>query len=79
MWSLRLSHSGSITFSRHCSERFDAVPFFWSQHYDVTIAYVGRLMVVGEVALRTTLPFTSPWLLFQATLDSGHLGSSLVN
>jgi NADPH-dependent 2,4-dienoyl-CoA reductase/sulfur reductase-like enzyme/nitrite reductase/ring-hydroxylating ferredoxin subunit len=22
-------------------ERFDAVPFFWSQHYDVTIAYVG--------------------------------------
>ena len=25
MWSLRLSHSGSITFSRHCSERFDAV------------------------------------------------------
>ena len=25
MWSLRLSHSGSITFSRHCSERLDAV------------------------------------------------------
>ena len=23
-------------------ERFDAVPFFWSQHYDVTINYVGR-------------------------------------
>jgi NADPH-dependent 2,4-dienoyl-CoA reductase/sulfur reductase-like enzyme/nitrite reductase/ring-hydroxylating ferredoxin subunit len=22
-------------------ERFDAVPFFWSQHYDVTINYVG--------------------------------------
>src|SRR5262249_6042095 len=23
-------------------ERFDAIPFFWSQHYDVTIRYVGH-------------------------------------
>jgi len=23
-------------------ERFDAIPFFWSQHYDVTINYVGH-------------------------------------
>ena len=23
-------------------ERFDAVPFFWSQHYNVTINYVGH-------------------------------------
>ncbi|CFO09073.1 Uncharacterised protein [Bordetella pertussis] len=25
MWSVRLSHSGSMTFSRHCSERLEAV------------------------------------------------------
>ena len=23
-------------------ERFDAIPFFWSQHYDVAISYVGH-------------------------------------
>jgi NADPH-dependent 2,4-dienoyl-CoA reductase/sulfur reductase-like enzyme len=37
-------------------ERFDAVPFFWSQHYDTTIAYVGhterwdRLDIDGDPA-----------------------------
>jgi NADPH-dependent 2,4-dienoyl-CoA reductase/sulfur reductase-like enzyme/nitrite reductase/ring-hydroxylating ferredoxin subunit len=37
-------------------ERFDAAPFFWSQHYDQTIAYVGhapswdRVELMGEPA-----------------------------
>ncbi len=37
-------------------QRFDAVPFFWSQHYDTTIAYVGhaenwdRLDIDGDPA-----------------------------
>ena len=37
-------------------ERFDAVPFFWSQHYDQTINYVGhaerwdRLEIDGDLA-----------------------------
>jgi 3-phenylpropionate/trans-cinnamate dioxygenase ferredoxin reductase subunit len=36
--------------------RFDAIPFFWSQHYDTTIAYVGhaeqwdRLEIDGDPA-----------------------------
>jgi NADPH-dependent 2,4-dienoyl-CoA reductase/sulfur reductase-like enzyme/nitrite reductase/ring-hydroxylating ferredoxin subunit len=40
------------------NERFDAVPFFWSQHYDTTIAYVGhaehwdRIDIDGDPAAR---------------------------
>jgi NADPH-dependent 2,4-dienoyl-CoA reductase/sulfur reductase-like enzyme len=39
-------------------ERFDAVPFFWSKHYDVSIRYSGhaekwdRIDVSGDVAAR---------------------------
>ena len=39
-------------------QRFDAVPFFWSQHYDVPINYVGHaegwddIAVDGEIAKR---------------------------
>ena len=39
-------------------QRFDAVPFFWSQHYDVPINYVGHaekwddLQVEGDIAQR---------------------------
>ncbi|MEX2081672.1 MAG: FAD-dependent oxidoreductase, partial [Dehalococcoidia bacterium] len=42
-------------------ERFDAVPFFWSQHYDVQINYVGHaeswdsIDVSGSVADRDCL------------------------
>ena len=40
------------------NERFDAVPFFWSQHYDTMIAYVGhaehwdRIDIDGDPAAR---------------------------
>ena len=42
-------------------ERFDAVPFFWSQHYDVTIAYVGhtegwdRIDMIGSFAKQSAV------------------------
>nr|MBA3541357.1 FAD-dependent oxidoreductase [Deltaproteobacteria bacterium] len=41
------------------AERFAAVPFFWSQHYDVAIAYIGhaeawdRIDVLGSLAARS--------------------------
>jgi NADPH-dependent 2,4-dienoyl-CoA reductase/sulfur reductase-like enzyme/nitrite reductase/ring-hydroxylating ferredoxin subunit len=42
-------------------QRFSAVPFFWSQHYDVPIAYIGhaekwdRLEIEGDIAKRDCL------------------------
>lgn len=36
-------------------ERFDAVPFFWSQHYDVAIAYVGHAAGWDEVDVQGSL------------------------
>lgn len=32
-------------------EKFDAVPFFWSQHYDVPINYVGHAVQWDEIAI----------------------------
>jgi NADPH-dependent 2,4-dienoyl-CoA reductase/sulfur reductase-like enzyme/nitrite reductase/ring-hydroxylating ferredoxin subunit len=36
-------------------ERFDTVPFFWSQHYDVAINYVGHAETWNEVAIEGDL------------------------
>ena len=36
-------------------ERFDAVPFFWSQHYDVTINYVGYAPHWDQAEVRGSL------------------------
>ena len=43
------------------NEQFDAVPFFWSQHYDVPINYVGHaeqwddIVVEGDIASKNCL------------------------
>jgi NADPH-dependent 2,4-dienoyl-CoA reductase/sulfur reductase-like enzyme/nitrite reductase/ring-hydroxylating ferredoxin subunit len=37
------------------AERFDTVPFFWSSHYDVTIAYVGHAERWDDVVLSGNL------------------------
>jgi len=42
-------------------EKFDAVPFFWSQHYDVPINYVGHaekwdeLTIEGDIVAKDCL------------------------
>jgi hypothetical protein len=42
-------------------EKFDAVPFFWSQHYDIPINYVGHaekwdeLAIEGDIAAKDCL------------------------
>jgi len=43
------------------NERFDAIPFFWSQHYDVPINYIGhaerwdQITVEGDVKAKDCL------------------------
>ena len=37
-------------------EKFNAVPFFWSQHYDVPINYVGHAESWDEIAVEGDIP-----------------------
>ncbi len=46
-------------------ERFDAVPFFWSAHYDVTIRYVGHATTWDAVEVDGDLSAGAATVRFQ--------------
>jgi hypothetical protein len=37
-------------------EKFTAVPYFWSQHYDVQINYVGHAEGWDQIAIEGSIP-----------------------
>jgi NADPH-dependent 2,4-dienoyl-CoA reductase/sulfur reductase-like enzyme len=53
----RQGQTAALNMLGHC-ERFTAVPFFWSQHYDIQINYVGHadkwdeLAIEGDIAAK---------------------------
>jgi NADPH-dependent 2,4-dienoyl-CoA reductase/sulfur reductase-like enzyme len=47
-------------------ERFDAAPFFWSQHYDVQISYVGHAPGNAEVRVAGSLAGRDAAVTFSA-------------
>jgi len=47
-------------------ERFDAVPFFWSQHYDVVINYVGHAAKWDAIEVSGSLAEKSATVAFRA-------------
>jgi NADPH-dependent 2,4-dienoyl-CoA reductase/sulfur reductase-like enzyme len=52
-------------------ERFDAVPFFWSKHYDVSIKYVGHAERWDAVAIDGSLE------AFDCSVEYRHNGRTL--
>ena len=46
-------------------EKFDAVPFFWSQHYDIPINYVGHAEKWDEIAIEGNIADKDCFLSFR--------------
>jgi NADPH-dependent 2,4-dienoyl-CoA reductase/sulfur reductase-like enzyme/nitrite reductase/ring-hydroxylating ferredoxin subunit len=53
-------------------ERFDAVPFFWSQHYDVSINYVGHATKWDAIEVHGSLQDRSAVVAFR---DQGRIAA----
>lgn len=47
-------------------ERFDAVPFFWSAHYDITLAYVGYARVWDDVKIDGSLEASDATVVYRS-------------
>ena len=56
-------------------EKFDAVPFFWSQHYDVPINYVGHAEKWDELAIEGDIAGKDCLLRYK--LERPHAGRRL--
>jgi NADPH-dependent 2,4-dienoyl-CoA reductase/sulfur reductase-like enzyme len=53
-------------------ERFAAVPFFWSQHYDLVLAYVGHAERVDDAQLFGSLDETNAAVVYR---DGGRIAA----
>ena len=65
-------------------QRFAAVPFFWSQHYDIPIDYVGHaeawdeLAIDGDIVDKDCLPRLKRSGRVAKSIGGGRTGNTLV-
>jgi NADPH-dependent 2,4-dienoyl-CoA reductase/sulfur reductase-like enzyme/nitrite reductase/ring-hydroxylating ferredoxin subunit len=64
------------------NEQFDAVPFFWSQHYDIAVRYTGHAEQWDQIDVAGTLATDSASVAYRAqgrTLAVASLGADHAN